>query len=320
MKKILITGGAGFIGSNFIRGFLAKHDQYHVINLDKLTYAGNIDNLKDLENHPRYKFIKGDICDKKLVSDIVKEVDGIINFAAESHVDRSIDAPHTFFLTNVNGTQNLLEAARQYKTKRFLHISTDEVYGSIPKGSSVESDPLEPNSPYSASKAAADILVRSYHYTYNLPVLITRSSNNFGQYQYPEKLIPLFITNAMENKKVPLYADGMNVRDWIYVLDNCEAIDVVFHKGSIGEIYNAGGGNCFTNIEITNAILDSLRKPKELIEYVKDRLGHDKRYALNTNKLKKLGWKPGHEFKDALLETVAWYKNNTTWWEKLKKV
>ena len=318
MEKILITGGAGFIGSNFIRYILTKYRYYQVVNLDKLTYAGNLENLKDLEKNPRYQFVKGDICDRELVDNIVKEVDSLINFAAESHVDRSINTPLDFFHTNVCGTQNLLEAAREYKTKLVVQISTDEVYGSIIEGFSKEEDRLEPNSPYSASKAAADILAQSYYHTYNVPVVIVRPSNNFGQYQFPEKIVSLFITNALEDKKLPLYADGMNVRDWIYVLDNCEAIDTVFHKGRIGEFYNVGGGNHLTNMEITHLILETLGKPRDLIEFVQDRPGHDKRYALDTDKIRKLGWKPKHDFEKAIRETIKWYRNNRTWWEKLK--
>lgn len=319
MEKILITGGAGFIGSNFIRYFLNKHKDYHIINFDKLSYAGNMENLKDLEADNRYRFIKGDICETAAVDKVVKEADHIINFAAESHVDRSIDAPFDFFHANVRGTQNLLESARKYDIKRIIQLSTDEVYGSVSKGFSKEGDSLEPNSPYSASKAVADILSQSYQRTYSLPVMIVRPSNNFGQYQFPEKIIPLFITNALEEKALPLYADGMNVRDWIYVLDNCEAIDTVFHKGEEGEIYNIGGGNHLTNLDITHFMLEILNKPRDLIRFVKDRPGHDKRYALNSDKLKGLGWKPRHRFRDALEKTIQWYKNNSQWWRKVKK-
>jgi len=319
MKKILITGGAGFIASNFIRYILNKYRHYDVVNLDKLTYAGNPENIKDLENNPRHYFIKGDICDGKLVDGIVKDIDYCINFAAESHVDRSINAPLDFLHTNVFGTQNLLEASKKYKIKRFVQISTDEVYGSIPEGFSEEKDSMEPNSPYSASKAAADILTQSYYHTYGLPAVIVRSSNNFGQYQYPEKIISLFITNILEGKKVPLYADGMNIRDWIYVLDNCNAIDAVFHEGRDGEIYNAGGGNHLTNLELTNIILSELGKGEDSIEFVKDRPGHDKRYAINASKIRELGWKPRYDFRKAVRETIDWYKANQHWWQKLKK-
>ncbi len=317
--KILITGGAGFIGSNFIRHILGKYKDYKVINLDALTYSGNLENLIDVEKNPRYEFVKADICDKALVDNLVKGVNGIINFAAESHVDRSIDSPLDFFHTNVEGAQNIFEAAKKHKIARLIHMSTDEVYGSIPEGFSREGDHLEPNSPYSASKAASDILAQSYYHTYNLPVVIVRPSNNFGPYQFPEKIVSLFITNALEGKKLPLYADGMNVRDWIYVLDNCEAIDTVFHKGKIGEVYNAGGGNHLTNNEITDFILEALGKTRSLVEFVKDRPGHDKRYALNTDKIRKLGWKPRHNFRDALKDTVEWYKTNHDWWKRLKE-
>ena len=317
MKRLLVTGGAGFIGSNFIRHILNKYGDYHVTNLDNLTYCGNLDNLKDIEKDKRYKFVKGDITDARVVEKPVKECDCVINFAAETHVDRSITDASAFVKTNVFGTYTLLEAVRKYCTKLYIQISTDEVYGSVLKGSSKESDPLEPNSPYSASKAGADLLARSYFVTYGLPVIITRSSNNFGPYQYPEKIIPLFITNLLQNKKVPLYADGKNVRDWLYVADNCEAIDVVMHKGKAGEIYNIGIGGETTNIELTRAILKLLGKDEGMIEFVLDRPGHDKRYALDITKLKGLGWTPKRDFKSALKLTIEWYKNNESWWRKL---
>jgi len=316
--KILITGGAGFIGSNFIRYFSKAHPDYTLINLDKLTYCGNLDNLKDMEQNPNYSFVKGDICDRELVMDLTKDCDAIIHFAAESHVDNSIKDPFVFINTNINGTLNLLEAARHNKIKKFLHISTDEVYGSINSGSFNEKSILSPNSPYSASKAAAEHLVRSYFITYSVPILITRSSNNFGPYQYPEKLIPLFITNLIENKKVPLYGDGLNVRDWLYVLDQCSALDFVFHNGKTGEVYNVAGGNEMGNIEITKKILSLLGKDESNIEYAQDRLGHDKRYSISGEKLSNLGWNPKFNFDEAILETVKWYTNNRTWWEKLK--
>jgi dTDP-glucose 4,6-dehydratase len=317
MKRLLITGGAGFIGSNFIRYMIDKYPDYRIVNLDKLTYCGNLDNLKDIEKHKNYKFIKGDITDKALVEKLAGEFDIIINFAAESHVDRSILDPGIFVTTNVFGTYTLLEAAKKAGVGTFLQISTDEVYGSVESGSSKEGDPLEPNSPYSATKAGADLLARSYFVTFKLPVIITRSSNNFGPYQYPEKVMPLFITNLMAGKKVPLYADGMNRRDWLYVVDNCEAIDLVLHKGKIGEIYNIGIGGETTNLELTRMLLDILGRDESYIEFVKDRPGHDKRYALDVTKLKALGWKPRHGFKSALEETVAWYKDNEVWWKKL---
>lgn len=317
--KILVTGGSGFIGSNFVRTVLQKYNDIELVNLDKLTYAGNLENLKDIENNPNYKLIKGDVCDVKLVDDLTKDVDIIFNFAAESHVDRSIENSSVFIKTNILGTHNLLEAARRNDVKRFVQISTDEVYGSIKQGSFKETDVLKPNSPYSASKAAADLLCSSYFVTHNLPMLITRSSNNFGPYQYPEKVIPLFITNLIEEKKVPLYGDGLNVRDWIYVIDNCEAIWFAAEKGKIGEIYNVGGNNELQNIELTKRILKEMDKNEEWIEYVKDRLGHDRRYSLDCKKINDLGWKPRFNFEQALKETVDWYKNNEKWWKKLKK-
>jgi len=323
-KKILITGGAGFIGSNFIRYLLRRtkgegRRTIRIINLDKLTYGGNLDNLRDVEKNPRYKFIKGDICDKKLVNKISKHCDAIINFAAESHVDRSIQDATDFVRTNVLGTQVLLDAAKKNKVKRFIQVSTDEVYGSIKKGYFTESSTLRPNSPYAATKAAADLLVRSYFVTYNLPAIIVRSSNNFGPFQYSEKMIPLFVTNALENKKLPLYADGSNVREWLYVLDNCDAINFVLNFGKAGEVYNIGSGNEKKNILLTKIILRLLDKNESLIKFVKDRPGHDKRYALDIAKLKRLGWKPKHAFLKAIEETVLWYKGNPKWWKKIKK-
>jgi dTDP-glucose 4,6-dehydratase len=317
MKRLLVTGGAGFIGSNFIRHILNKYPDYKVTNLDKLTYCGNKANLKDIEKNRNYRFVKGDIADGKIVEKLVKECDVILNFAAETHVDRSIKDPSSFIKTNVFGTYILLEAANKFKTELFIHISTDEVYGSIESGVFKETDPLMPNSPYSASKASADLLTRSYFVTYKLPVMITRSSNNFGPYQYPEKVIPLFITNAINDKKVPLYADGMNVRDWLFVIDNCEAIDIVMHKGKSGEIYNIGGKKEITNLELTHTILEILGKDKNLIEHVKDRPGHDKRYALDISKMRSLGWEPRYDFKSALKLTIDWYIKNKEWWKAL---
>ena len=315
--NILITGGAGFIGSNFIRYILNKYPEYKIINLDKLTYCGNLENLKDIENNPNYKFVKGDICDKKIVGRFTKDCQVIINFAATTHVDRSIVDPSEFIHTNVYGTHVLLEAAKKYNISRYIQISSDEVYGSIEQGSFTEESPLRPNSPYAASKAAADHLAFSYFVTYNLPIIITRSSNNFGPYHYPEKVIPLFITNALEGKKLPLYGDGLNVRDWLYVLDNCQAIDLIVHKGETGEIYNIAAGNEKTNLELTKLILKMMSK-QGLIEYVKDRLGHDRRYSLDCSKIKRLGWQPQYEFEQALKETVNWYQTNQQWWTKLK--
>jgi len=318
--KIIITGGLGFIGSNFIRYILEKHNEEEIINLDKMTYAGNPENLKDIENYKGYKFIKGDICDKELVDNLVskEKPDVIINFAAETHVDRSILEPDAFIKTDIFGTHNLLETVRKYKIKKYLQISTDEVYGSIEKGLFTEQSNLKPNSPYSSSKAGADLLVRAYFKTYELPVLITRSSNNYGPYQYPEKLIPLFITNLIEGKKVPLYGDGLNVRDWLYVLDNCSGIDTVLRQGKLGEVYNIGADNEKTNKEITSIILKELGKDERSIEHVKDRPGHDRRYALDSSKLRKLGWKPEYDFEKAIKETIGWYKNNPDWWKKIK--
>jgi dTDP-glucose 4,6-dehydratase len=316
--KILVTGGAGFIGSNFIRLILGKYSDYEVVNLDKLTYAGNLDNLRDIESDRRYRFVQGDICDPDVVDKVMNGVDAVVNFAAESHVDRSIGGPADFIQTDVFGTYVLLEAARQHGVGRYLQISTDEVYGSIDQGSFHETDALHPSSPYSASKAGGDMQVMAYHTTFDLPVLITRSSNNFGPYQHVEKLIPLFITNAMEGRKLPLYGSGTNVRDWIYVTDNCEGIDTVLHKGEVGEIYNIGGGNERDNITITKKILELMDKPEDLIERVSDRLGHDQRYSIDCSKARALGWQPSHDFDSALQETVSWYMDNRWWWEKLK--
>lgn len=316
--QLLITGGAGFIGSNFIRLIINKYPEYKIINLDKLTYCGNLENLRDVEKNPNYKFVQGDICDKELVESLAKDCDIIVNFAAETHVDRSIGDPGAFIKTDIFGTHTLLEAARKFNIKKFIQISTDEVYGSIDQGSFRETDILKPSSPYSASKAGAEMLVNSYFVTFKLPVVITRSSNNFGPYQYPEKLIPLFVTNLIENKKVPVYGTGLNVRDWIYVIDNCEAIDFILHNGKIGEIYNIGGGNEKTNLEITKMILNEVGKDESFIEYVKDRAGHDKRYALECSKINKLGWKPRFSFENAMKETVKWYEENEWMWKKIK--
>ena len=313
--KILVTGGAGFIGSCFIRHVLSKHDDYEVINLDKLTYAGNIENLDDIKNDKRYTFIKGDICDKEIVNEITKNVDCVVNFAAESHVDRSIEGPEVFIETNVKGTLNLLQFSLKNKVQRYLQVSTDEVYGSLGKeGYFYETTPLSPNSPYSASKAGADMLVRAYFETYKMPNLITRCSNNYGPYQYPEKLIPFFITKLLKGEKVPVYGDGLNVRDWLYVYDHCEAIDVVLNKGKEGEVYNIGGHNEKTNLEITKLILNAMGKDESSIEYVKDRLGHDRRYAIANDKIqKKLGWEPSVKFEDGIKLTIDWYLKNQKW-------
>jgi len=320
-KVLLVTGGAGFIGSNFIHYMLKKYTEYTVINLDKLTYAGNLENLKDIENNPNYNFIRGDIADRKIVDEIFdsRRIDAVINFAAESHVDRSIEDPGVFIQTDVYGTYVLLEAIRKYDGL-FFQISTDEVYGSIENGSFKEGDPLKPNSPYSASKAGAEMIARAFYKTYGTPVIVTRTSNNFGPYQYPEKIIPLFVTNLIDNKKVPLYGDGMNVRDWIYVEDNCSALDRVLHGGKVGEIYNIGAGNEKPNIWITKKIIEILGKSEDMIEPVDDRLGHDRRYSVNCSKIKKeLGWETSYNFEEALKKTVNWYVNNEDWWRPLKE-
>ncbi len=318
--RLMITGGAGFIGSHYVDLRLKTHPRDLIVVYDKLTYAGNPANLKEAKRSKNFRFVQGDICDKAKVARVIKQyrLDGIINFAAETHVDRSILAPEDFAKTDVLGTQTLLEAVRRFKLKRFLQISTDEVYGSIEKGRFKETDRLAPSSPYSASKAGADLQVLAYRHTYGLPVMITRSSNNFGPRQYPEKLIPLFVTNALEDKSLPLYGDGMNMRDWIYVEDNCRGVEMVFEKGQTGEIYNLGAGNTITNKEITTRVLKTLQKPQHLIQPVKDRPGHDRRYALNVDKIKKLGWTPQWSFSQALQATVAWYQEHAKWWQPLK--
>ncbi|PYM40478.1 MAG: dTDP-glucose 4,6-dehydratase, partial [Candidatus Rokuibacteriota bacterium] len=301
--KILVTGGAGFIGSNFVRHVLTAHADDAVINFDKLTYAGNLENLRDVETDPRYRFVRGDIGDRAQVLEAMEGVDAVVHFAAETHVDRSNAGAAEFLSTNVTGTFTLLEAARELKVARFVAIGTDEVYGSIAKGAARELDPLNPSNPYSASKAAADLLARAYWTTHRLPVIVTRSSNNFGPYQYPEKVIPLFITNAIEDKPLPLYGDGKNVRDWLYVLDNCAAIDLVLRKGKEGEIYNIGGSHEVENIVLTRQVLHLVGKPETLITPVVDRPGHDRRYALDSGKAHGLGWKPTHTFPKALEAT-----------------
>lgn len=314
----MVTGGAGFIGSNFIHYLLETYDDITVLNYDKLTYAGNLENLKDVKKNPRYTFVKGDICDSKRVMEVIKKfyINQIVNFAAESHVDRSITDPEVFIKTDVFGAFTLLEASRKYDIEKYIQISTDEVYGSIEKGSFKETDPLNPSSPYSASKSSADLLVNSFYITYGLPVCITRSSNNFGPYQFPEKLIPFFIIRALHDQSLPLYGNGLNVRDWLYVEDNCKAIDLVRRKGTKGEIYNIGADNEHTNIEITQIILQELLKPKSLIYYVKDRPGHDRRYSITSLKIKKLGWKPklSQNFSNSLKKTIQWYVTNNWWW------
>jgi dTDP-glucose 4,6-dehydratase len=316
--KILVTGGAGFIGSNFVRHVLARHPADSVVNLDKLTYAGNLENLRDVESNPRYRFVKGDICDGAVVREAMSGMDAVVHFAAETHVDRSNLGADDFLRTNVNGTFTLLEAARELTIGRFLAVSTDEVYGSIAEGAAREGDVLNPSNPYSASKAAADLLVRAYWTTHRLPVLVTRSSNNFGPYQYPEKVIPLFVTNAIEDRPLPLYGDGRNVRDWLYVLDNCAAIDLVLRKGVDGEIYNIGGAAEVQNVTLTRRILSLLGKPESLITPVADRPGHDRRYALDSSKVHALGWTPAASFDDALAATVEWYRTHDAWWKPIK--
>jgi dTDP-glucose 4,6-dehydratase len=315
MITALVTGGAGFIGSCFVRHMLAKHPDYKIINIDALTYCGNIENLKDIENNPNYTFVHGNICDRELVRELVKQSDYVVNFAAESHVDNSIKHPEIFIETNVQGTLNLLQASKEFGIEKFLQVSTDEVYGTLGKiGYFYETTPLAPNSPYSASKAGADMLVRAYHETYGLPTLNTRCSNNYGPYQYPEKLIPFFISKLLKGEKVPVYGDGLNVRDWLYVYDHCEAIDVVLHKGKIGEVYNIGGHNEKTNLEITHLILDAMGKDETSIEYVEDRLGHDRRYAISNDKITtELGWKPSVTFEQGIKMTIDWYLNNQDW-------
>jgi dTDP-glucose 4,6-dehydratase len=319
--KILITGGAGFIGSNFIRYILQKYPEDEIVNLDLLTYAGNLENLKDVEKNPRYKFVKGDIADKMLVGELVRSVEIIVNFAAESHVDRSILDSSAFVRTNVVGTHVLLEAARANGLKRFHHVSTDEVFGHLgPAGPAFnEKTPYAPRSPYSASKAASDHLARAYFHTYRLPVSISNCSNNFGPFHFPEKLIPLAITNLIEGKKVPVYGDGLQVRDWLFVEDHCEAIDLIIRSGKIGETYCVGGNAEKPNIEIVRTVLALLGKGEEMIEYVKDRPGHDRRYAIDFSKIKTdLNWEPRTSFEEGMQKTVAWFQQNQEWWQKIK--
>ncbi|MEW6005098.1 MAG: dTDP-glucose 4,6-dehydratase [Stygiobacter sp.] len=321
MKNILITGGAGFIGSNFINYILQNRDDINVVNLDKLTYAGNLENLKPIENKPNYHFVRGDITNVELVDYIFRKFDikYVINFAAESHVDRSILGSEIFYRSNVIGTNVLLEASRRFEVQKFLQISTDEVYGSLgDTGLFTEQTPISPNSPYSSSKASADLMVQAFHHTYGLPTVITRCSNNYGPLQFPEKLIPLMIINALNNKKLPVYGDGLNVRDWIYVIDHNKAAELVFEKGKVGEVYNIGASREMKNIEIVKLILKKLGKSEDLIEYVKDRPGHDRRYAIDSSKIQnELGWKPSYEFEEAIDFTIEWYLNNKSWWERI---
>ncbi|WP_416434229.1 dTDP-glucose 4,6-dehydratase [Priestia megaterium] len=320
--NILVTGGAGFIGSNFVHHMIETYPGYSIVNYDALTYAGNLENLKDIENHENYTFVKGDINNKELMDHLVKhhKIDVIVNFAAESHVDRSITEPDIFIKSNVLGTQALLDVAKANNIQKYVQVSTDEVYGSLGEtGYFTEETPLAPNSPYSASKAGADMLVIAYYETYGMNVNITRCSNNYGPYHFPEKLIPLMVTNALEGKELPIYGDGKNVRDWLHVKDHCAAIDLVIHKGEPGEIYNVGGHNERTNNEIVHLIVEKLKAPKGLIKFVEDRLGHDRRYAIDPTKLTmELGWKPQYTFDTGIVETIQWYLDNEDWWKNIK--
>jgi dTDP-glucose 4,6-dehydratase len=319
--KLLVTGGAGFIGSNFARYMVNKYPEYQIVNLDLLTYAGNPENLKDIENAANYKFVRGDIADREFINGLFQEekFDYVLNFAAESHVDRSITDPGIFVQTNIQGTLALLDAAKTFGVTKYLQVSTDEVYGTLGEtGYFTEETPLAANSPYSASKAGADLLVRAYHETFGLPVNITRCSNNYGPYHFPEKLIPLMIINALHDKELPIYGDGLNIRDWLHVEDHCQAIDLVLHKGRNGEVYNVGGNNERTNIEIVKTILKHLNKPESLMKFVKDRPGHDRRYAIDATKLRtELGWSPKYNFDTGIEQTINWYLNNREWWENI---
>ncbi|SMF62420.1 dTDP-glucose 4,6-dehydratase [Paenibacillus barengoltzii] len=319
--KLLVTGGAGFIGSNFVLYMLKQHPNYQIINVDTLTYAGNLENLKSVEGNPNHTFVKADITDAKAMDELIsQDVDIVVNFAAESHVDRSILEPDIFVKTNVLGTQVLLDAAKKHGVKKFVQVSTDEVYGSLGEtGLFTEETPLAPNSPYSASKAGGDLLVRAYHETFGLPVNITRCSNNYGPYQFPEKLIPLMISKALSDEPLPVYGDGLNIRDWLYVEDHCSAIDLVIHHGRDGEIYNIGGNNERTNLHIVRTILEQLGKPESLIKHVQDRPGHDRRYGIDPTKImKELGWKPKHSFETGIKETIRWYLDNKEWWTRIQ--
>jgi dTDP-glucose 4,6-dehydratase len=316
--RLVVTGGAGFIGSNFIRFMLSRYDDLEIVNLDKLTYAGNLENLRDVEDDPRYTFVRGDICDPAVVGATLQGADAVVNFAAETHVDRSISGPQDFISTDVLGTHTLLEAVRTLGIARYLQISTDEVYGSTETGSFTETSDLAPSSPYSASKAGADLLVLACHRTFGTPVLITRSSNNYGPWQYPEKIVPLFITNAIDDQALPVYGDGLNVRDWLYVGDNCAGIDTVLRQGALGEVYNIGGGSEVDNLALTRQILELLGKSPELIRFVTDRPGHDRRYSIDCGKVRSLGWHPATPFATGLERTVSWYRDNPAWWRKIK--
>ena len=319
MVNVLVTGGAGFIGSNFVRYALAHHPDWHVTTLDKLTYAGRMENLLDVKDHARHTFVRGDVADAKVAAPLVRDADLVVHFAAETHVDRSILSAGEFITTDVFGTFVLLEAAREAgRLRRFVQISTDEVYGSVPEGASKETDELRPRNPYSASKAGADRLAYSYFATYGVPVVITRASNNYGPYQFPEKVIPLFVTNALDDIPVPLYGDGLNERDWLHVDDHCRAVDMLIEAGRSGEVYNIGGGNHVRNVDLTRRILELAEKGAELIRHVPDRPGHDRRYALDTSKLRSLGWTPQVPFEQGLAETVQWYRRNEWWWRPIK--
>jgi len=319
MVKVLVTGGAGFIGSNFVRHVLAAHDDWQVTTLDKLTYAGRLENLVEVKDHPRHRFVKGDVADAAVAAPLVKDADVVVHFAAETHVDRSIHNAGEFITTDVYGTFVLLEAARENRNLRcFVQISTDEVYGSVPVGSSKETDELKPRNPYSASKAGADRLAYSYWATYQVPVIVTRASNNYGPNQFPEKIIPLFITNLIDDIPVPLYGDGQNERDWLHVDDHCRGVELLIDKGTPGEVYNIGGGNQVKNVDLTHQLLELVGKPKTLIKPVADRLGHDRRYSLDTAKLESLGWTPRERFQEGLAKTVNWYRENEWWWRPIK--
>ncbi len=315
---MLVTGGAGFIGSNFVRYLLREHPEDSALNFDKLTYAGNLDNLVDLACDPRYTFVQGDICDEKMVAKVIAEVDAVVNFAAETHVDRSIQHAGAFIDTDIKGLYVLLEAAQKRGIKRFVHISTDEVYGSIEQGSFKETDPLHPSSPYAASKAGGELMAQAFAHTFGYKILITRGSNTYGPYQYPEKVVPLFVTNALDNLPLPLYGDGLNVRDWLYVEDHCTGIDTVLRKGTPGEVYNIGAGQERTNLELTRSILRLTGKGEDLIQRVKDRPGHDRRYSIDNSKLCALGWTLKVEFEEGLARTVEWYRQHENWWRKIK--
>jgi len=319
MRRILVTGGAGFIGSHFVRRLLREHPEYEIINVDKLTYAGNRDNLRDVEGDPRYRFVQGDICDRQLVDELVVQTDAIVSLAAETHVDRSLLAADAFIRTDVQGTHVLLCAAREHGIERFVYVSTDEVYGEAPEGySSGETDPLQPRNPYAASKAAADMLCLAFFASYGLPVIVSRGANTMGPCQYPEKMIPLFITNALRDEPLPLYGDGRQVRDWLFVEDHCETLDLLLHKGTAGEVYNVAADNYRHNIQVAEAILELLGKPRSLIRHVEDRPGHDKRYSLDWSKIRALGWAPRYGFDETLAKTVAWYGDNESWWRKAR--